>query len=130
MLSICRFTVSSHALPIQLRAGIFLSTTLMHIQPTSQKAPVNNLNNPILLLRCHLIVAWQAQPSSEDIGTDVDSGPCYVCVGPASAVPLDRDKRIRPVYRLHMHGLPDRASFCLESNNGFQNFLGRPSENL
>ena len=58
------------------------STVLIHAQhmriyePQScpaalQKAPMNNLNNPVLLLWCHLVIARQAQPSSKDIGSNI-----------------------------------------------------------
>ena len=43
-----------------------------------QKTPVNDLNNPVLLHRSHLIVARQAQPSSEDIRSDIHSGSGYI----------------------------------------------------
>ena len=53
------------------RCGIFLSTSLSHALPTSPKTPVNDVDYHILLLRRHLVVAWQAQPSSENIGSNV-----------------------------------------------------------
>jgi hypothetical protein len=43
----------------------------MHIHPTSQKAPVNDLNNPILLLFRHLVIARQAEPATENISSNV-----------------------------------------------------------
>ena len=82
------------------------STTLIHIQPTSKKTPVYNVNDDILLLGFHLVIARQTEPAPENIGSDVDSRPLYVSICTASAVTLDRDKRVRPIYRLHMHGLP------------------------
>jgi hypothetical protein len=42
---------------IWLQAGIFLSTTINHAQPTSLKTPMNDLNNPVLLLFRHLVIA-------------------------------------------------------------------------
>ena len=71
----------------------------------SPETPVNNLNDPILLFRRHLVIGRQAQPSAEDIGSDIDPAPGYVRVRPASAVPLDCSKGVGAVYRLHMHGL-------------------------
>ena len=46
-----------HVQPIRLQAGIFLSTPLSHTQPMLQKTPVNDLDNHVLLLRCHLVIA-------------------------------------------------------------------------
>ena len=72
---------------------------------------MNDLNNPVLLLRRHLVIARQTEPTPENIGSYVDSRAFYIGICAASAVPFDRDERIRPVYRLHMHGLPDGAAF-------------------
>ena len=66
---------------------------------------MNNLNNPILLLRRHLVIGRQTEPSSENIGSYVHSRALYVSICAASAVALDCDERVRPIYRLHMHGL-------------------------
>lgn len=38
-----------------------------------EEAPVNDLNNPILLLWRHLVITRQAKPSAENIGSYVDS---------------------------------------------------------
>ena len=65
---------------------------------------MNDLNNPILLLRCHLVIARQAEPAPENIGSYVDSRAFYIGICATSAIALDRDKRICPLYRLHMHG--------------------------
>jgi hypothetical protein len=43
----------------------------MHIQPTSPKTPMNDLDNPILLLFRHLVIARQAEPAPENIGSYV-----------------------------------------------------------
>ena len=66
---------------------------------------MNELNNPILLLFRHLIITRQTEPASENIGSDVDSRAFYIGICAASAVTLDCDKRVGPIYRLHMHGL-------------------------
>ena len=99
------------------RCNISLSTTLMHIQPTSQKTPVNDLNNPILLLFRHLVIARQAEPASENIGTDVHSRAFYIGICPPSSISLDRHERIRPIYRLHMHGLPHYTCYACYIDN-------------
>ena len=54
------------------RCVIAISTHLMRIQPTSQKTPMYDLYNPILLLWSHLVVAGQAQASAEDICTNIN----------------------------------------------------------
>ena len=66
---------------------------------------MNNLNNPILLLRRHLVITRQTEPTPENIGSYVDSRALYISICAASAVPLDCDEGVCPVYRLHMHGL-------------------------
>ena len=71
---------------------------------------MNDLNNPVLLLFRHLVITGKTQPSPENIGPNINSRAFYVGVGPTSAVALNRDKRVRPVYRLHMHRL--NAHFC------------------
>ena len=66
---------------------------------------MNNLNNPILLLFRHLVIAGKTQPSTENIGSYVDSRALYVSICAASAVAFNCDEGIGPIYRLHMHGL-------------------------
>jgi len=66
-----------------------------------QEAPVNNLYHSILLLRRHLVVAGQAQASSEDVRTDVDAGSCNVGVALSPAIAFHCDKSIGAVDRLH-----------------------------
>lgn len=105
-----RHYLTSHA-PSADRLG-----HLMHIQPIqsdprftisrSKEAPVNDVNNPFLLLFRHLVIAGKTQPSTENIGSYVHSRALYISICAASTVALDRYERIRPVNRLHMHGLP------------------------
>ncbi len=86
---------------------------------------MNNIDNYVLLLFCHLIVAWQAKASVKDICTYIDdSGFFYVRVAAGSAGSVSCDERMHTIDRLHMHGLPDRASLCVEVLQGFKN-LGR-----
>ena len=66
---------------------------------------MNDVYYHVLLLRRHLIVAGKAKPSPENIGSNVDSRALYIRICTASAVAFDCDERIRPIYRLHMHGL-------------------------
>ena len=65
-----------------------------------------DLNVPVLLLFRHLVIAGKAKPSTENIGSDIDSRALYVSISAPSAVVLDCNERIRPIYRLYMYGLP------------------------
>jgi hypothetical protein len=58
------------------------------------ETPVNNINNPILLLGRHLVIAWQTESSAEKVGSNVDSGAFYVSVGATSAVTFDRNEGV------------------------------------
>ena len=66
---------------------------------------MNDLNNPILLLFRHLVITRQTEPAPENIGSYVDSRAFNIGICAASAISLNRDERVGPVYRLHMHGL-------------------------
>ena len=68
------------------------------------KAPVSDLNNPILLLRRHLVVAGEAEAAAEEVGSDVDAAAGDIRVAPAPAVALPGDELMRPVDELHVHG--------------------------
>lgn len=71
-----------------------------------EKTPVNDLNNPILLLRSHLVIGGKTtQPSPENICPYVHSRAWNIGICAASAVSLNRNERVCPVYRLHMHEL-------------------------
>ena len=83
---------------------------------------MNDLNNPILLLFRHLVITRQAESSSENIGSYVDSRALYVGICAASAVTLNRDERVRPVYRLHMHGLPNPSTYQAKVSKTLQSF--------
>ena len=43
--------------------------------PVLQETPMYNLNNPTLLLHCHLVIGWQAESSPEDISSDIHRTP-------------------------------------------------------
>jgi hypothetical protein len=109
-------TYLMHIQQIRLQTGNFLSTTLSHALPTSPKTPVNDVDNYVLLLRCHLVIAWQTEPAPENIRSYVHSRALYVSICTASAIALDCDEGIGPIYRLHMHGLPYWTTFCTESS--------------
>ena len=89
---------------------------------TSPEAPVNNVDNYILLLFRHLVVAGKAQPAPENISPYIDSSALYVSICAASAVTLDCNKRIRPIYRLHMHGLPNPSTYQAKVSKTLQSF--------
>ena len=74
---------------------------------------MNNLDNPILLLRHHLIIGRQTEPATENISSYIDSRPLYIGICAPSAITLNRNKRVCPIYRLHMHGFPDDSTFLL-----------------
>ena len=94
-----------------------------HPYPTDlQKAPMNDLNNPILLLRRHLVIAWQTELAPENIGSNIDSRAFYIGICAASAVAFDCDKRVGPVYRLHMHGLPNPSTYQAKVSKTLQSF--------
>ena len=118
----CRCTYLIHALPIRLQTGFLPIYNPQSCSADLEEAPMNNLNNPILLLFRHLVIARQAESSSENIGSYVDSRALYVSICTPSAVPLNRNERIRPVNGLHMHGLPNRTPFGVISRQCFQNF--------
>ena len=75
------------------------------VAQTLPETSMNNLNNPILLLFRHLVIARQTEPAPENIGSYIDSRALYVSICTASAVSLDCDEGVGPIYRLHMHGL-------------------------
>ena len=82
-----------------------------------QETPVNNLNNPILLLRRHLVIARQTEPASENIGSYIDSRAFYVSICTASTVALNCNERVRPIDWLHMHGLPNSTCYTCYIGN-------------
>ena len=67
---------------------------------------MNVLNNPVLLLRSHFIVAGQTESTAENIRSNVYSDTCFVGISTAPTVAFNRDKGVASVDRLHMHVLP------------------------
>ena len=88
---------------------------LSHAQPTSEKTPMNDLDNPVLLLFCHLVIRGKTQPTPKNIGSYVYSRALYIGICASASIPLDSYERMRPIYRLHMHGLPDGTPLRLEN---------------
>jgi hypothetical protein len=83
---------------------------------------MNDLDNYVLLLRRHLVIARQAESAPENISSYIDSGAFYIGICAASAVTLDCDERVRPVYRLHMHGLPNPSTYQAKVSKTLQSF--------
>ena len=90
----------------------------MHIQPILAKTPVNDVDNYVLLLFRHLVIARQAESTTEIISSNIDPRALYVRICATSSVSFRRHKRVHPVDRLHMHGLPDRTTFNIELCQG------------
>ncbi len=74
---------------------------------------MDDLNNPVLLLRCHPVIAGQAEASAEEIRADANAGALDIGIGFTPAVALSGDEGIGAIYRLHMHWLPDDSTFLL-----------------
>ena len=54
---------------------------------------------------------------------DIDSASFDIRITPSSPVPLNRNERTGSVYRLHMHGLPNRTAFSAEGTDSVQYLL-------
>ena len=87
------------------------------------KTPVNDINNPILLLLRHFVVARQAETAAEDVGTDVDAFSRNVGVAACATVAQGRDERVGTIDRLHVHRFPDRTTFRIEGGKRIENLL-------
>ena len=62
--------------------------------------------------------ASAAQPTPENISSYIDSRAFYVGICASAAIPFNCDERTRPIYRLHMHGLPNRTTLSIEGGDG------------
>ena len=70
-----------------------------------------NINND-LLLRCYLIVAWEAQASAEDIHSNIiHHALINVSIALRPSVAPDCDECMIAVNRLRVHRFPDGTSF-------------------
>ena len=79
------------------------------------EAPLYDINNDILLLGSDLIVAGQTYTSVKDIRAYIHRAVFgYISVASRSAAAVNGDERVRAVYGLHMHRLPDWAAFCVQ----------------
>ena len=61
--------------------GLGEVNAFLNIHGLSRKASLNYLYYNILLLRCHLVVAGQAEAAGEDVGADVGGLPRAVTKG-------------------------------------------------
>jgi len=61
----------------------------------SLEAPVDDLDDPVLLLRRHLVIARQAQASVEDIRSHIDATAHNVRITSRAPVTLRCDKCMR-----------------------------------
>ena len=73
-----------------------------------------NLNHYILFLLRHLIIAWQTQPSPEDVSSNINPTTTYIRVRLSSAIAFSSYEGRGAVYRLHMHGFPDGPSLSVK----------------
>ena len=83
----------------------------------SFETPVNNINNPILLFRCHLVIARQAQSPPEEIRSGIDSAAGDIGVAPSPAVAFPGDELVGPVDGLQVHGLPNSTCYTCYIGN-------------
>ena len=90
----------------------------------SLKTSVNDLYNPVLLLRRHFVVRGEAEAAAEDVCANVDAGTGDVGVGTGTTSAGSRDEGVAAIEGLQMHGLPDGAAFRVESGQGVQDLLG------
>ena len=86
----------------------------------SLKARPDHLNNPILLLRRHLVVTGQAQPPVKDIPPNRLRPACDIRIGLRSQVAIPPNKPMHPIHRLTAHRAPDRPSLRIDATEGFQ----------
>ena len=61
---------------------------------------MDNLNDLVLLLRRHLVVARETQAAAEDVRADVNAGTSYVGIAAGAAIALSGDERKLPEQRL------------------------------
>ena len=78
---------------------------------------MDNLHNPVLLGRGHLVVGREAEATAEKICSHVDALFLDVGIGFAPAVALDGDEGVGTVDRLHMHGLPHYTCYACYIDN-------------
>ena len=88
------------------------------------KAIPNCLDDCILLVGGHLVVAGQAQATGKDVGTHVGDAARDVGVGAGTAVTLRGHEGVAHVHGLHVHGFPDGAAFGVHGGDAFQDFRG------
>ena len=88
------------------------------------KAIPDCLDDCILLVGGHLVVAGQAQATGEDVGAVVLALACDVGVGAGAAVAVCSHEGVAHVHGLHVHGFPDGAAFGVHGGDAVQDFRG------
>ena len=84
----------------------------------------DSLDNGILLVGGHLVVARQAEPAGKDVGAHVGDSARNVGVGAGTAVAASGNERVAHVHGLHVHGFPYRAALGVHGGDTFQNLRG------
>ena len=88
------------------------------------KAIPDSLDDGVLLFRGHLVVAREAKPACEDVGSGVRAFPRDVGVGAGAAVALRGHEGVAHVHGLHVHGFPDGAAFGVHGGDFLEDFGG------
>ena len=91
---------------------------------TLLKAFPDGLDDGILLVGGHLVVAGQAQPAGKDVGAHVGDSARNVGVGAGTAVTQRGNKGVAHVHGLHVHGFPYRAALGVHGGDALQDFRG------
>ena len=81
------------------------------------ETPVDDVDDHILLLRSHLVVGGEAEAAAENVGADVSAVTGDIGIGLAAAAALGCDEGMGAVNGLHVHRLPDGATFCIKSGD-------------
>ena len=84
---------------------------------------MDDVDDSVLIGGGHFVIGGEAEAAAEDIGADVLTGAGNISIGAAAAVALGSDEGVSAIDGLHVHGLPDRATFGIEGGKGIQDFL-------
>lgn len=81
---------------------------------------MNDVDDLVLLFRCHFVVGGEAKTAAEDVGTDINAGTGDVGIGATATVAFGGDEGVGAVDGLHMHRLPYRAAFGVEGGKSVE----------
>ena len=95
-----------------------------NLQVLPGEAIPDSLDDGVLLFRGHLVVAREAQPAREDIGTHVGAAALDVGVGAGAAVALRGHEGVAHVHGLHVHGFPNGTSLGVHGGDFLENLGG------